>query len=113
MDQFDKAEIRAEKERAHRIKHQPLSLDPFGFNKKEQQERSTTLHLPQAIQKPSKTPSKRTNEIGITVYVDGEAIEFTARVNLNDLMSAQRTRAAIIMLFRDMLASKFGRINIE
>ena len=96
-----------------RQRYQPLVPKPYGFEDDPVAVAHTqpgTLHLPKV--KLPKTPVKRTNEIAITVYVDGDVISFTAHCNLNDLIASQRNRSGFTALFRTILSSKFGRVEI-
>ena len=110
MDEFDRAQIRAAKRQAHMIKHQSLAADNPLFHK-DHADGFPTLHLPKI--RPPKTPMKRTNEIEITVYVDGEVINMTAFTNLNDIIASQRTREGLLSLMRETLSAKFGKVRIE
>lgn len=94
MDQFDKARLRYERKTG-------LVDQVMGMGRRE------TLHLP----KP-KTPTKRTNEIEMIIYVDGEVIHLTARLRLHDVLSSQRTRQGLASMLREALASKFGKVDI-
>ncbi len=110
MDEFDRAELRAEKRREKQQRYRPLVENPYGGDPIWQGEPvcpavTHTLHLPKA-------PAKRTNEIGIPVYVDGQVIELTVKANLNDINAGQRTRRGFIDLFKAALVTKFGRVEI-
>lgn len=93
MTEFEKARQRAEKN----------------------QERRGTLHLPQrqeAETKPvEKAPKKRSNEITVSVWVDGEfhTFDFTAPIS-GSLLAGQKRPEQLRDLIRIALASKLGSV---
>lgn len=93
MTEFEKARQRAEKN----------------------QERRGTLHLPvrETVEaKPvEKAPKKRSNEIQVSVWVDGEhhTFDFTAPIS-GSLLAGQKRPAQLRDLIRLALASKLGNV---
>lgn len=92
MTEFEKARQRAEKN----------------------QERRGTLHLPQRqeIEKPvEKAPKKRTNEITVSLWVDGEhhTFDFTAPIS-GSLLAGQKRPEQLRDLIRIALSSKLGNV---
>lgn len=120
MDQYDLAKQRAAKfqERRERQGTLPDSVSRIRLDDSPIEQVMTmgqkisenTLHLPKV--KPPKSPPKRTNEIALTVYVDGQELHMTAFLALGDIIGSQRTRQGLSILIRDALATKFGRVNI-
>ena len=114
MDQFDAARLRSAKMEVKRERYQPLTAETAALREipqfKDVQSIKGTLHLPKI--KPPKAPMKRTNEIGVTIYLDGEIIQMTVRVNLNDIIASQRTRHGLAVLLKEALAVKFGKVDI-
>jgi hypothetical protein len=123
MDEFDRAQIRSMKRRGWRLKHQPLVEKPYGFSRDDEPQYSETgypeptrpvppLSKVTTQHAPIKTPMKRTNEIGITIYIDGQVIELTARVNLGDIIGSQRNRQGLTVLLKEALSSRFGKVEV-
>ncbi len=95
MDQFDKAKERYERKAGiEQVMHLGQKIE--------------TLHLPKI--KPPKAPAKRTNEIGMTIYLDGQEISLTVA---GDIVGSQRNRDGITILLRQALEAKFGRVNMS
>lgn len=110
MDQFERARIQAEKMEIKRNRYRTLSDESRAMRSGISEAMSAMTEMVKV--KPPKTPVKRTNEIGITIYLNGEEIHMTARVNLNDVIASQRNRPAMVALFKEMLQSKFGRAEV-
>lgn len=63
-----------------------------------------------------KTPVKkgRTNEVLITVYLDGNVYDFFIKASLSgNLLGSQRNRAGLLTILQDALTPKFGRMEIS
>lgn len=105
MDQFQDAVIRAEKLRAKNLKYRPMAEVPFVPTALGEEFNPVVPKL------KVKTPVKRTNEIHITVFIDDDIIEFQAKTNITDLISSQRTPAALKERLKEMIRSVFGKVT--
>lgn len=92
MTEFEKARLRAEKNQERRTLHLPV--------------KETTEAKP-----VERTPKKRSNEITVSVWVDGEfhTFDYTAPIS-GSLLAGQKRPEQLRDLIRIALSSKLGNV---
>lgn len=96
MDEFARARERAEKRLARK------------------NDGALEVHEPEMQAPPvPKAPKKRSNEITISVWIDGNEYVFSVRANITGtILAGQQNQRSMQALFLDALRSKFGSAEL-
>jgi len=96
MSEFDKARLRYEAKASRKTDIQEAVA-------------TTEIKLPQQ----PKAPRKRSNEISVSVWIDGNVYSFTFKTNITGTMlGSQQNRQGMQHLLLDALRSKFGAVEL-